>query len=360
MTATLVDVAKAANVSVATASRVLTKSSHPISDQTRQRVLKSASLLGYQPNWLARGMRTERTNTIGIIADDLVSAFTPPIIRGIQDFLRTIDYLGLIVNSDWDPALEQAAIRTLLGRSVDGMIFVESGHLSPTQELEQAGKPFMFVHRLFGASIQHSVVPDDYAGSQLALQHLLRLGHRRIAHIAGPSGWHSARRRVDGYLDFMQAQGLVVENGWLVESDWQFDGGVAAAQQIVALPARPTAIYVANDYMAWGAIEAIRSVGLRVPEDVAVVGYDNLSFSRVIRPKLTTVSLPAYEMGEQAARQLAQKLQGEAVAADEVKICGSLYIRESCGADPSWRTDEEAYGRTGSRNRMSGLRPITG
>jgi len=359
VTATLADVAKAANVSIATASRVLTKSSHPINEKTRQRVLKSATAIGYRPNWLARGMRTDRTHTIGIIADDLLSPFTPPIIRGIQDYLKGVDYLGLIINSDWDPALEREAISTLLGRSVDGMIFVESGHLSPTEELEKAGKPYMFVHRLFGSPIQHSVVPDDYAGTQLAMEHLFSLGHRRIAHIAGPSGWHSARRRVDGYVDFMAARGLEIESDWLLESDWRFEGGTEAAQQLLTVNPHPTAVYVANDHMAWGVVETIRGAGLRVPDDMAIVSYDNRSFSLVLRPKLTTVSLPVYEMGKRAAEQLCLKLQGEIVSADEIKICGKLYIRESCGAHPSLRIVEEPDVGTTVRHQLTGVSPAS-
>jgi len=357
LTVTLSDVAKAANVSITTASRVLTKSSHPINEKTRQRVLKSAAAMEYKPNWLARGMRTDRTNTIGIIADDLLSPFTPPIIRGIQDYLKTIDYLGLIINSDWDPKLEREAISTLLSRSVDGMIFVESGHLSPTDELERAGKPYMFVHRLFGAPIRHSVVPDDYAGSQLAMEHLFSLGHRRIAHISGPSGWHSARRRVDGYLASLGEHAIEPQPELLLESEWKFEGGAEATQQLLAINSRPTAIYVANDHMAWGAIEAIRSVGLRVPDDMAIVSYDNREFSRVLRPKLTTVSLPAYEMGKKAAEQLSLKLQGEAIPEDEIKISGTLFVRESCGAHESMRSVEELDLGTTVRHQLIGMQP---
>ena len=270
-----------------------------------------------------------------------------------------IDYLGLIINADWDPVLEREAISTLLGRAVDGMIFVESGHLVPTAELEKAGKPYMFVHRLFGASIQHSVVPDDYAGTQLAMAHLFSLGHRLIAHISGPHGWHSARRRVDGYLDALAAHAIAIEPGLMLESDWKFEGGAEATQQLLAASPRPTAIYVANDHMAWGAIETIRAAGLRVPDDVAIVSYDNREFSRVLRPKLTTVSLPAYEMGKKAAEQLSLKLLGETVAADEVKICGTLYIRESCGAPPSLRTVEALDLGTTVRHQLIGLQPTS-
>jgi DNA-binding LacI/PurR family transcriptional regulator len=340
LSATLEEVAKAAGVSVSTASRVLTANKHPVRAVTRQRVLNAAQRLQYRPNLLARSMRTDRTHTIGLLAEDLLSPFTPPIIRGIQDFLKTIDYLALIVNTDSAPQVEQHAISTLLSRSVEGIIFVELDHLASTDELIASQKPFMFVHRLFGASVTNSVVPDDELGTRLALEHLIGLGHQRIAHIAGPQGWHSARRRLESYRETMTDHQLTGDKQAVAEGDWTYQGGMLAAQQLLAQTPRPTAFYVANDTMAFGAINAIQQVGLRVPEDIALVSYDNSEFSRILHPTLTTVSLPAYEMGLRAAELLWHKLQGEAVDEQEVKICGRLYIRESCGAAESARTQD--------------------
>lgn len=357
MSATLEEVAKAAGVSVATASRVLTQSSHPVREETRQRVLRTAAALAYRPNLLARGMRTERTRTLGIIADDLLSPFTPPIIRGIQDFLKEIDYLGLIVNSDWDPALEQEAMNTLLSRAVEGIIFVESGHLAPTQELVASRKPYMFVHRLFGASIKNSVVPDDEQGTRLVVEHLLALGHRHIAHLTGPLGWHSARRRLESYQATLHRHQLPVEPALVVEGDWEFEGGARAMQQLLTVAQRPTAVFVANDMMALGVIETLRHAGLCVPQDMALVSYDNRDFARILHPQLTTVSLPAYAMGQKAAALLWQKLQGELADLDEVKICGQLYIRESCGAHATLRTADAPDLGTTVRHRLIGKQP---
>ncbi|MCB0128138.1 MAG: LacI family DNA-binding transcriptional regulator [Caldilineaceae bacterium] len=340
MSATLEEVAKAAGVSVTTASRVLTANKHPVRAATRQRVLNAAERLQYRPNLLARGMRTERTHTIGIIAEDLLSPFTPPLIRGIQDFLREIDYLALIVNTDSAATVEQSAISTLLSRAVEGILFVELDHLASTEELEESEKPYMFVHRLFGASITNSVVPDDELGTKMAVEHLIGLGHRKIAHIAGPQGWHSARRRLEGFHATLAEHQLNLHPDHLVEGDWTYKGGAIAALRLLNKRALPTAIYVANDTMAFGAISAIQQQGLRVPEDIAVVGYDNSEFSRVLHPTLTTVSLPAYEMGMRAAELLWMKLQGKAVDEQEVKICGQLYIRESCGAAEADRTQD--------------------
>lgn len=357
MSVKLTSVAKAAGVSVATVSRVLTQSDHPIRAETRQRVLEIAQNLGYKPNLLARSMRTERTHTIGIIADDLLSPFTPPIIRGIQDYLKTVDYLGLIVNADLDPATEADAISTLLGRAVEGFIFVESFHRAPTEELELSQKPYIFVHRLFGEPIKNSVVPDDFAGAVLAVEHLIALGHRSIGHIAGPPNWHSARRRVDGYLATLAAHHLSSPDALLAEGDWEFEGGVTAMQSLLQHDPLPTAIFVANDVMAVGALDVLRQVGRRVPEEIALVSYDNLSFSRLVRPQLTTVSLPAYQMGHQAAALLYQKLQGERTDLDEVRICGQLHVRESCGAPTALRTQDELNVGTTVRHLLLGKQP---
>lgn len=357
MSVNLTSVAKAAGVSVATVSRVLTQSDHPVREETRQRVREIAQVLGYKPNLLARSMRTERTHTIGIIADDLLTPFTPPIIRGIQDYLKTVDYLGLIVNADLDPATEADAIGTLLSRAVEGIIFVESFHRAPTEELERSQKPYIFVHRLFGEPIKNSVVPDDFAGAALAVEHLLALGHRSIAHIAGPRNWHSAQRRVEGYQATLQAHNLPLNPALLVEGDWEFEGGMAAMQTLLQQRPLPTAIFVANDTMSLGALDVVRSVGRRVPEEIAIVSYDNLSFSRLLRPKLTTVSLPAYQMGQQAAALLYQQLQGERADFDEVRICGRLYIRESCGAPVTMRTQDELNVGTTARHLLIGRQP---
>ena len=160
MSVKLEDIAKKTGFSISTVSRVLSNSNYSVSGAIREEILKVADLMGYKPNMAARSLRTDRTDTIGIIVDDLLSPFTPPIVRGIQDYLNENGLLSLIVNSDWDPDQEQAAIRTLLSRPVDGIIFVEYSHFAVNEILKQSNKPYVFVHRLFGSSIGNSVVPD--------------------------------------------------------------------------------------------------------------------------------------------------------------------------------------------------------
>jgi DNA-binding LacI/PurR family transcriptional regulator len=340
MPVTLEEIARASGFSVPTVSRALSNSNYPVSSATRQAIIEVAQSLGYKPNLAARSLRTDQTNTIGVIADDILSPFVPPILRGIQDYLKPFDYLSLIVNSDWDPEIEQDAIDSLVSRPVDGIIFVEYSHLAVNKALQESKKPYVFVHRLFGASVQNSVVPDDHYGATLAVRHLASLGHKRIAYINGPEGWHTAQQRLAGYKDELAAQGIEFDPALAQPGDWEYEGGYAAAQTLLALDNLPTAIFAANDTMALGAITAIQEAGLSVPGDIAVVGYDNREFARIVRPRITTVSMPVYEMGRTAAELLLKQIEETRQDMPEIKIKGQLVVRETCGADASQRTPE--------------------
>ena len=346
MSVKLEDIAKETGFSISTVSRVLSNSTYPVSDQIRKKVLRVAETMGYEPNVAARSLRTDRTDTIGIIVDDLLSPFTPPIVRGIQDYLNEHGFLSLIVNSDWDPDQEQAAIKSLLSRPVDGIIFVEYSHLTTSDVLERSHKPRVFVHRLFGSPIKNSVVPDDHYGASLATGHLIALGHRRIGYINGPENWHTCRARRSGYQNMLISHNLDLDAALVQPGDWELESGYTAAENLLKLAERPSAIFAANDQMALGAIYAIQDAGLRVPEDVAVVGYDNRNFTKTVRPRITTVSMPVIEMGGVAAELLLKQLAEGRKEEEEIKVKGQLIIRETCGAPEADRTQQEPDART--------------
>ena len=299
--------------------------------------------MGYRPNLSARGLRRERTDTIGIVVDDIMSPFVPPIVRGIQDFLLEHEISSLLVNADRNPDREQAAITRLLSQPVDGILFAEYSHRATNEALARSQKPHLFVHRLFGAPIKNSVVPDDHYGATLAVQHLIKLDHHRIAYIDGLAGWHSARTRYKGYCDELARNGIAYDAQLVRSGDREFESGYAALGELLALPDRPTAVFAANDLMALGAIYASQDAGLRVPDDMAVVGYDNRDFTKIFRPQITTVSMPVYEMGRTAAELLLRQIAQGIGETEEVKIKGELFVRESCGADPEMRTLENKY-----------------
>lgn len=339
MPAKLEDIARESGFSIATVSRVLSNSTYPVKASVREKILETAHAMGYRPNLVARSLRTDQTNTVGILVDDLLSPFTPPVVRGIQDQLKENNYMSLIVNSDWDVEQEHAGIDSLLSRPVDGIIFVEYSHLTSSEALTNANKPGVFVHRLFGTPIKNSVVPDDIYGASLAVDHLIHLGHRSIAYISGLENWHNSKERLEGYKKTLERHGIPLVEEWIRSGDWEIEGGYSGTQGLLELSNRPTAIFAANDLMAVGVIYAIQDAGLSVPHDIAVVGYDNREFTWVVRPNITTVEMPVYEMGRIAAEILLQQIVDGTRENEEVKAKGKLIIRDTCGASNVQKTN---------------------
>lgn len=331
MTVTLTELAKKAGVSVATVSRALNNSEHPMNEATRDRILTLAKELDYRPNMVARSLKMDRTYTVGLIVDNIVSPFTPLIIRGIQDYLKIHNYFSVIINADWNPELETEAIRQLISRSVDGVIFVESHLRGNNPTLDLANKPYVFVHRLFSGTFGNSVLVDEPYGARLAVEHLAKLGHRRIAFINGPHSWDAAVNRLIGYKDALAQLGLPYIPELVDEGNWEVQSGYPAAKKFLSLAQRPTAIFAANDLMALGAIYAIQEAGLRVPEDIAIVGYDDREITSISRPTITTITLPCYEMGETSAQLLVRGLENPSEMEEPIRVKGKLVIRESCG-----------------------------
>jgi DNA-binding LacI/PurR family transcriptional regulator len=340
MPITLNELAKAAGVSASTVSRALNESGHPVNDDTRQRIMVLANELGYRPNMVARSLKMDRTYAIGIIVDNIVSPFSPTIIRGIQDELKSHNYFSVIMNTDWDPEVETEAIHQLISRSIDGIIFVESWLRGTNPTLDLANKPYVFVHRLFSGTFNNSVLVDEQYGARLAVEHLAKLGHRRIAFINGPSGWDASADRLAGYKDVLAQLGIAYDPQLVEEGNWEVQSGYPAARKFLALEQRPSAIFAANDLMALGAIYAIQEAGLCVPEDIALVGYDDREIAGLSRPTITTVTLPCYEMGQASARLLLSRLENQGETEEPIRIRGKLIIRESCGAETGQASPE--------------------
>ena len=332
MTVTLAEIAQAAGVSVSTVSRALTNNNHPLKEETRQRIANLAKEMGYNPNLVARSLQSNRTHTVGVIVDRMRSPFAATTVQGIQDGLRQAGYSISIINSNRDQDLVIEAIQTFYSRRVDGIVILNAWlHTFNDPFLSLQDRPFVFVNRLFSDAIHNCVAPGDRYGAQSAVKHLVELGHRRIAYINGLENWLEAQNRLAGYRDILTEQGLVVDEALIKPGDWGVDSGFQATQELLALEQPPTAIFASNDLMALGAIYAVQEAGLRVPDDVAVVGYDDRDFAAWIRPALTTIRMPSYEMGQAAARLLLEQIAGEELE-DATQIPGELIIRQSCGA----------------------------
>jgi LacI family transcriptional regulator len=338
----LSDVAKLAGVSVSTVSRALNNSDHPIADETRDIILKAAEQLGYRPNMVARSLRTEQTLSVGIVVENILSPFIPPIIRGAQDYLDQYGYLSIIINADWDPEVELRAIETLNSRSIDGIIFVESCIRSGEEIAELQTKPHVFVHRLFDSLSPGSVVPDERYGAKLAVNHLLRMGHQRIAFINGLVNWDATANRLRGYQEALTVAGLAIDPALIKSGDWGVKSGYVTMGELIELPSPPSAVFAGNDLMALGAIYAAQEMGLRVPEDLAVVGYDDRDFAGYVRPSITTIQMPCEEMGRKSAELLLNFINGDDVRREAMPVPGQLIVRQSCGASGGpWEFEPE-------------------
>jgi LacI family transcriptional regulator len=332
MPVTLVEIAQAAGVSVSTVSRALSKGNYPLKAETRQRILDLAEEMGYKPNLIARSLQSNRSHLVGVIVDRMQSPFAAATVEGIQDGLRNEGYSIFIAYSNRDQDLALEAVHSFYSRQVDGIIILNAWlHNFNDPILSLNDRPFVFVNRLFGNYLSNCVGPGDRFGSQIATQHLVDLGHRRIGYINGRDEWLEAQNRLAGYRDILSKHDLPVDEALIRQGDWGVDSGYRRAKELLSLSDRPTAIFAANDIMALGAMYAIRDAGLRIPDDIALVGYDDRDFAAWTNPTLTTVRMPAYEMGQAAARLLLKQFSGEELE-DATQIPGELIIRESCGA----------------------------
>jgi len=351
--ATIRDVAERAGVSVASVSRVLTGAG-PVTDTTRQKVMEAVEALQYVPHSGARSLSTSKTQTIGVILPDLYGEFFSELIRGMDLAARALGY-HLIVSSSHDDAEEaSAAIRSMRGR-VDGLI-VLSPHLDAANlATSLAGRlPILLMNGGAGAG-RPSIVVDNHGGAVQAVEHLVATGRRRIAHISGPTGNLEAETRLAGYLEAMAKAGLPTT---VVEGSFTQASGHRAGAELAAGSERPDAIFAGNDMMAVGAMLALQEAGLTVPEDVAVVGFDDVPIAALMRPGLTTLGIQIAETGRSALERLVRLINaaGEAVADTACEV-----VRPKLVVRPSSNPALPAQTLSGDRLReAAGATPLEG
>ncbi|MBI2262121.1 MAG: LacI family DNA-binding transcriptional regulator [Caulobacterales bacterium] len=351
--ATIRDVAERAEVSVASVSRVLTGAG-PVTPATRDKVMEAVEALQYVPHSGARSLSTSKTQTIGVILPDLYGEFFSELIRGMDLAARSLGY-HLIVSSSHDDAEEaSAAIRSMRGR-VDGLI-VLSPHLDAANlATSLAGRlPILLMNGGAGAG-RPSIMVDNHGGAVQAVEHLIATGRRRIAHISGPTGNLEAETRLAGYLEAMARANLPTT---VVEGAFDQASGLDAGAELARRADRPDAIFAGNDMMAVGAMLALQDAGLGVPDDVAVVGFDDVPIAGLMRPGLTTLRIHIAETGRNALERLVRLINaaGEAVADTACEV-----VRPELVVRPSSDPATHAQTTSGDRLRASaGSSPLEG
>jgi len=335
---TIRDVAREAGVSTATVSRVLNVTG-TVTEGTRRKVLETISRLGYRPSGIARGLSTKRTKTIGLIVSDITNPFFPEIARSVEDVLSVYGYNVILCNTDSQPEKEAAYIGLLLEKRVDGIIFASvRTDNSDLTDLKRNGTPWVLAGRTLPGIDRDCVVVDNALGAYQATQHLLQLNHRRIGYVSGPFHVSVSMERLAGFRRASANYGLNHEQLPIVEGDFKQAGGYAAALKMLMSEPRPTALFVANDLMAIGILEAAHDLSVRVPEDLALVGFDDIPIASLHTIQLTTVAQPKYEIGAAATRMLLDKIDracvpGQDVSSTKVVLTPKLQIRRTCGAN---------------------------
>jgi LacI family transcriptional regulator len=365
--ATLRDVARVAGVHPGTVSRALNPQTRSlVNEHTARRVLAAAEELGYVPNPIARGLRTNRSNTIGVLVPDLLNPLFAAVVRGIEDGLREAGYTPLIANTDNDAERERMAYEAMSARQVDGFIAATArrDHWLLADRVA-TGPRLVLVNRRVDSDEIPAVTGDDREGVRLAVEHLAELGHRRIAHLAGSQTLYTGWCRHQGFVDAMRAVGLERDERLIVFSAaFTEREGARCCSELLERRRDFTAIVAGNDLLALGCYDALERRGLHCPEDVSIVGYNDMPFADRFRPPLSTVRVPHYELGTTAAELMLEQLQGRGAPPRQLLLKPELVVRSSTaparGQGPSpdrpqrSRTERPAARRRkGDRNTAS-------
>ncbi|MEW2134251.1 LacI family DNA-binding transcriptional regulator [Streptomyces sp. NPDC005435] len=334
---TMADVARHAGVSVATVSHVL-NATRPVRPATRDAVLRAIEELGYIHNSLARSLVTSRTHSVGLAVSAISNPYFTEILQGVEAEALATGYGLLIADPHDDPAHELSVVRMLHERRVDGVIIAPSAEPSALLDyLGRAAVPAVFLDRLVDESDQPAydqVCAEGAAPVRALVEHLAALGHRRIALVAGLAGLSTTTERVEGYRDGLRAAGLPYDPGLLAHGNSASEGARLAAGRLLSGPARPTALIAANNAMTIGALQALREARLRIPEDVALVSFDDFEWADLFSPSLTAVRQPSRELGALALRLLLERLDAPERAARTVRLPCAVVHRTSCGCPP--------------------------
>lgn len=327
------EVAKKAGVSVATVSRVL---NHPenVAEDTKKKVLDVMNESDYTPNWFARGLNFNKTNTIGLMIPNILNPGYMEIAKGVEDVAHQKDYTTLLCNVENDQAKERKYTNSLIARKVDGIVLVSS-HLEnkDVEHIKKQGIPVV----LIGENTNIEEIPvvriDCTTGAYKAVRHLIENGYRDIAVISGTTPEKENERKLEGYRIALTEEALPEIEEYIVRVPNTVEGGYIAAKKIVDLKNRPRAIFATSDLLAYGAIDAMKDCGVRVPEEIAIVGFDNLRMSNLLEPKLTTIEKPMHKMGVLGARLLFDIMESKEEETDnrEILLQSKLKIRKSCG-----------------------------
>lgn len=332
---TIKDIAQMAGVSITTVSKIINKKDSDISDKTRDKVLKIIDEYNFTPNALATGLVTKKTNTIGLLVPDISNAFFAELARGVEDGANCEGYNVILCNTDENPEKEVEYLDVLRAKNVDGIIFLSaalSNH-DAVADLNQKGVPLVVLDRTIEEENVMMVCLDNVNGGYIATKHLLEYGHEKIGCITGPLKNDIAKHRFRGYVKALKEMNMGFLANFIYEGDFKTKSGEKGAEALIK--AGVTAIFACNDMMAYGAYKKIQEQGIKIPDEISVVGFDDIYMSEILTPPLTSVKQPAHEMGLMSAAMLIKGIKGKALEKTQMEFRPTLSMRKSVGPPPN-------------------------
>ena len=332
MSTTIKDVASKAGVSIATVSRAL-NGSPLVTDETRAKVVKLANELKYTPNMMARGLMLKKSETLGVILPDLHGDFFSEVMKGIDEIARQNGYHILVSSSHSDKKEIESMLKVMRSGRVDGLIIM-SPHLDSTSlnDYLTDDLPVVLLNCSISEKANESIIIDNFNGANQMVRHLIKHGHKRIAIIKGEENNFDAEERLKGYRSALYDAGIELNPKLELPGNFNEESGYTAMKKILNLKPRPTAVFASNDAMAIGAISAIQNKGLRIPEDIAICGFDDVPIAKYLKPSLSSVHVPIYDLGTNAALKLFRFIKNENnIQEEKIVLQTTLIVRESCG-----------------------------
>jgi LacI family transcriptional regulator len=332
MAATLHEVGRKAGVSAMTVSRVV-NGRGGVDTETRRRVEEAIQALDYVPNRIARGLISQKTQTIGLIVPDVVNPFFAPVVRGAESAARKAGYRVLLCNSEGDLRLEREYIEDLVAHRVEGLMLAPASDRSRSNILSllRGGFPLVLIDRTLPDADCDLIVSDNANGARRLIEHLISIGHKEIAHVTDAEDTSTGRERLRGYRDALDAAGIPFQSELVVRTTVDRIGGYRAAQEILARDRLPTAIFAVNNMTAVGTMEALRERGLSVPKDMGLVCFDDVEHLAILSPILTVIDQPAETFGSLGAQLLLERVTGKAGSRSRrIILQTDLIVRESC------------------------------
>jgi DNA-binding LacI/PurR family transcriptional regulator len=349
-------IAERANVSIGTVSNVV-NNTVPVREPIKKRVLQAMEELGWRPNQLARGLRKSSSTLIGMIIPDITNPFFPSVVRGAEDIAFRHSYRVVLCNTDNSAQKELVYFHDLRAMNPAGFLIIPAIESRIESYIKDMDKPVTLIDRKPGSWSGDFVAADSEQGAHDATAHLIRMGHRNLGIVAGPLSMSIGKARVHGFLRAARKAKISVPHEFIQEANFDCESGYAAARVLLNLLPRPTGIFACNDMMAAGSMLAVRDAGLRCPEDISIVGFDNLDFTELTAPPLTTVYQPGYQIGVCAAQLLMDRIKSPRIPPKQILLPTELRMRGSVQAiqvAPSKRTNARA---SDNENRSSNANP---